>query len=107
MRSSIAIAAAAFFSSASVALAGVPGPVRVSPDGRHFVVVGAEPTRSDRRVEIAHESLIRQWPRLRAWVDEERDARDHHQGQNAEQDLDPSPAQRANERFPVGELHRA
>jgi WD40 repeat protein len=49
---------------------------RFRADGRHFVVIGSEAARDDRRVEIAHESLIRQWPRLRAWVDEERDARD-------------------------------
>ena len=25
-------------------------------------------------VEVAHEALIREWPRLRAWLDEDRDA---------------------------------
>jgi hypothetical protein len=25
-------------------------------------------------VELAHEALIREWPRLRAWIDDEREA---------------------------------
>ena len=39
--------------------------------GRSFVTVSA-----DGVVDISHESLIRQWPRLRAWVREEADSRD-------------------------------
>ena len=31
------------------------------------------------RVDISHESLIRQWNRLRGWVDDERQARDRYQ----------------------------
>jgi hypothetical protein len=44
--------------------------------GRNFVYLspGAEP--DDPRVDISHESLIRQWKRLRDWVDEERESRD-------------------------------
>ena len=30
-------------------------------------------TADDDRVEVAHEALIREWPRLRRWLDEERD----------------------------------
>jgi WD40 repeat protein len=39
--------------------------------GRSFVTVS-----KDGVVDISHESLIRQWPRLRDWVDEEADSRD-------------------------------
>jgi WD40 repeat protein len=39
--------------------------------GRSFVTVS-----NDGVVDISHESLIRQWPRLRDWVDEEADSRD-------------------------------
>ena len=35
-------------------------------------------TSADGVVDISHESLIRQWPRLRDWVDEERESRDHY-----------------------------
>ena len=45
-------------------------------DGRHFIHAAGAATRDARRVDISHESLIRQWPMLRAWVDEERAARD-------------------------------
>ena len=39
--------------------------------GRSFVTVS-----NDGVVDISHESLIRQWPRLREWVGEEADSRD-------------------------------
>ena len=39
--------------------------------GRSFVTVS-----TDGVVDISHESLIRQWPRLKAWVREEADSRD-------------------------------
>lgn len=43
--------------------------------GRTFLVFSGPPGPA-RRVDITHESLIRQWPRLQAWADEERDDRD-------------------------------
>ncbi|HMI90197.1 MAG TPA: AAA family ATPase, partial [Polyangiales bacterium] len=45
-------------------------------DGRYFVNVAHADGRGERRVDISHESLLRQWPALRDWVDEERAARD-------------------------------
>jgi class 3 adenylate cyclase/WD40 repeat protein/RecA/RadA recombinase len=37
-------------------------------------------TADEHTVEVAHEALIREWPRLRAWLDEDRDGlRLHHQ----------------------------
>jgi hypothetical protein len=39
----LVIAAAALLSAASLATAGVPGPIRVSPDGRHFVDGAGQP----------------------------------------------------------------
>jgi WD40 repeat protein len=44
--------------------------------GRHFVYVSRGSSGDDARVDISHESLIRQWERLREWVDAERDSRD-------------------------------
>ena len=44
--------------------------------GRHFVAIEQACGRQDRRVDLSHESLIRQWTQLRTWVDEERVARD-------------------------------
>jgi len=44
--------------------------------GRHFVAIEAECGSRERRVDISHESLIRQWTQLRIWVDQERAARD-------------------------------
>jgi WD40 repeat protein len=44
--------------------------------GRHFVYVSESASEGDARVDISHESLIRQWERLREWVDAERDSRD-------------------------------
>lgn len=49
---------------------------RFKQDGRHFLIVS--PGRDDEvRIEISHESLIRQWQPLRQWIDEERISRDH------------------------------
>jgi len=45
-------------------------------NGRNFVHTSGEDNPDDPRVDISHESLIRQWGRLRKWVDEERDSRD-------------------------------
>lgn len=39
--------------------------------GRHFVYMSEIPGTGDVRVDISHESLIRQWEKLRQWVDEE------------------------------------
>ena len=47
-------------------------------DGRSFVHTSSEEDPSDPRVDISHESLIRQWARLRNWVDEERESRDRY-----------------------------
>jgi len=49
---------------------------RFREDGRDFLYVSADGTPDDPRVDISHESLIRQWNRLRGWVDEERVRRD-------------------------------
>ncbi len=45
-------------------------------ENRHFVTLSGPPDDADTRVLITHESLIRCWPTLQRWVDEERDARD-------------------------------
>ena len=45
-------------------------------DGRHFLTSSTSGDPSNSRIDISHESLIRQWPRLRAWVDAEREDRD-------------------------------
>jgi hypothetical protein len=45
-------------------------------NGRSFLFVASDGKPEDPRVDISHESLIRQWDTLRTWVDEERDARD-------------------------------
>ncbi len=45
-------------------------------DHRNFVVLSSEGNEDDPRVDISHESLIRQWDSLRDWVDEERESRD-------------------------------
>jgi WD40 repeat protein len=49
---------------------------RFEGDGRSFIYASADGVPDDPRVDISHESLIRQWRRLREWVDEERDSRD-------------------------------
>ena len=38
-----------------------------------FLSTDRDPTTQDATVEIAHEALLREWPRLRAWIDEDRD----------------------------------
>jgi WD40 repeat protein len=47
---------------------------RFNEDGRNFLLISADS--DDPQVEITHESLIRQWPQLARWVDEESEARD-------------------------------
>src|SRR5262249_3328405 len=49
---------------------------RFREDGRSFLNVSDDGTPEDPRIDISHESLIRQWSRLRKWVDEEREWRD-------------------------------
>ena len=44
---------------------------RFRADGRHFFILSESIEHTNRHVEISHESLIRQWPRLAKWVDEE------------------------------------
>jgi uncharacterized RDD family membrane protein YckC/energy-coupling factor transporter ATP-binding protein EcfA2 len=48
-------------------------------NGRNFVHRSADGKPGDPRVDISHESLIRQWIRLRDWVDEERRSRNRYQ----------------------------
>ena len=43
---------------------------------RHFLTSSTSADPSNARIDISHESLIRQWPRLREWVDAEREDRD-------------------------------
>ena len=43
--------------------------------GRNFLVLNPDGDPANPRVDISHESLIRQWPRLAGWVDAERHAR--------------------------------
>jgi WD40 repeat protein len=44
---------------------------RLSAEGTNFLFVSAEDNPDDPRYDLSHESLIRQWDRLRVWVDEE------------------------------------
>jgi WD40 repeat protein/energy-coupling factor transporter ATP-binding protein EcfA2 len=47
--------------------------------GRNFLVVPAvRPLSPDSMIDIAHESLIRQWPQLLEWVDDEEDAAENY-----------------------------
>ena len=48
-------------------------------DDRHFVVQRAGPTPRDQRVDISHESFIRQWDTLGTWVNDEATSRDQFQ----------------------------
>ena len=38
-----------------------------------FLSTDRDPTTQDATVEIAHEALLREWPRLRGWIDDDRD----------------------------------
>ena len=51
---------------------------RFEGEGRSFVYTSSDGRPDDPRVDIAHESLIRQWDRLSGWVDEERRSRDQY-----------------------------
>ncbi|NNE34518.1 MAG: hypothetical protein HKN13_04750 [Rhodothermales bacterium] len=46
-------------------------------DNRSFLYTSDDGDAEDPRVNMAHESLMRQWDDLRDWVDEERVSRDH------------------------------
>jgi HEAT repeat protein len=48
---------------------------RFREGGRNFLVMSASADADDLRVDISHESLIRQWNKLKSWVDEEGEAR--------------------------------
>ncbi len=48
---------------------------RFREGGRNFLVIATSANADDLRVDISHESLIRQWNKLKAWVDEERESR--------------------------------
>ncbi len=50
---------------------------RFNEDNRNFLYTSPDGDPDDPRVDMAHESLIRQWDDLREWVDEERISRDH------------------------------
>jgi hypothetical protein len=39
-----------------------------------LLVTSSDPSSGAEQVEVAHEALIRSWPRLRAWLDEDREA---------------------------------
>jgi len=41
---------------------------------QRLLTVGRDAVSGERVVEITHEALVRGWPRLRAWIDESRDA---------------------------------
>ncbi|MDM0116136.1 RDD family protein [Variovorax sp. J22R133] len=51
---------------------------RFEEGGRSFVHASADGRPEDPRIDISHESLIRQWDRLRDWVDTERRSRDQY-----------------------------
>ncbi len=53
---------------------------RFEGEGRSFVHPAPDGRPEDPRLDISHESLIRQWVRLRDWVDAERKARDSYLG---------------------------
>jgi hypothetical protein len=53
---------------------------RFREGGRNFLVMSASADADDLRVDISHESLIRQWDTLKAWVDEERESRNQFLG---------------------------
>ncbi|MBI4285092.1 MAG: hypothetical protein HY670_04215, partial [Chloroflexi bacterium] len=52
----------------------VEGVVRALVDARLLTMSGDERTGGERAVDVSHEALIRGWPRLRQWIDEDRAA---------------------------------
>ncbi|MDX2182372.1 MAG: WD40 repeat domain-containing protein [Gemmatimonadaceae bacterium] len=53
---------------------------RCAAEGTNFVFASPDGQPDDPRYSIAHESLIRQWDRLRRWVDDEQALRDWYLG---------------------------
>jgi WD40 repeat protein len=53
---------------------------RCAKEGTNFVFASDDGVAGDPRYSIAHESLIRQWDRLRRWVDDEQALRDWYLG---------------------------
>lgn len=49
-------------------------------ENRSFVTLSPYKTKDDLLVDISHESLIRQWTKLRKWVDEEAESRNTYLG---------------------------
>ena len=54
-------------------LAGVPATVIDAYGAARLLTFDVDPFDREPTVEVAHEALIRHWPRLRAWLDEDRD----------------------------------
>ena len=48
-------------------------PVLSALDEHRLISFDRDPATGERTVEVAHESLFRAWPRLAAWIDEQRD----------------------------------
>ncbi len=53
---------------------------RFSDNDRNFIRTSADGSPNDLRVDISHESLLRQWDRIREWMDEEQVSRDQYRG---------------------------
>jgi WD40 repeat protein len=64
-----------------------PGSVALAErfEDHRLLVADRDPVTREPTVEVAHESLLRSWPRLRAWLDEDRDSlrRVRHLGESA------------------------
>jgi WD40 repeat protein/DNA-binding SARP family transcriptional activator len=64
----------------------MPLPIGDLPDDAHDVLSALANDRlitvSEGEVEVAHEALLREWPRLRAWLDEDADGRRVHRHLN-------------------------
>jgi Novel STAND NTPase 1 len=45
---------------------------RLADEGARLVVTSADPLSGAEEVEVAHEALIRHWPRLREWLEDDR-----------------------------------
>ncbi len=55
-------------------LAGVPPEVVDRYRANRLLVTDHHPITREPTIEVAHEALLREWPRLRDWIDEDRDA---------------------------------
>ena len=67
-------------------LAGVDAPVVDAFGGARLLSFDHDPATREPTVEVAHEALIREWPRLRGWLDDDRDGLRilRHLGQSAD-----------------------